>query len=125
MSFLSHGALVTTVHRVLALALILSGAAVADQDAYVFPAKDRFVFPVALGKALLHPCSRSVPKSIGTFWEPTDADIDNMDKQLLDYMTGLQRAQLVGPPAEPYGGQYIGIVVRGKKLIYGDRKSVV
>jgi len=107
-------------HRIVALTLLFAGVSSAEPASYVFPPNGRFIFPVALGKALLHPCSRSVPKSISAFWEPSEADIDSMEKQLVDYMMGLERADSLRPPAASYSRQYIGIVEKGTKLIYGN-----
>jgi len=107
-------------NRMLVFILIYAGIASAASGNYNFPPNGRYVLPVTLGKALLHPCSRSVPKTVTGFWEPTEADIDNLEKQLVNYVAGLERAESLRPPAESYDRQYVGIYVGGAKLIYGN-----
>jgi hypothetical protein len=60
-----------------------------------------------------------VPKITG-YWVPSARDIDDLEKQLVTYMTGLSHAETLRPPPESYDRQYIGIYVKGKKLIYGN-----
>jgi len=103
-----------------AFLLVCTSVVLADTEGYVFPNAGRYILPVTLGEALLHPCSRSVPKAITGFWEPSETDIDNLEQHLLIYMNGLDRAQSQRPPAEAYDRQYVGIVVHGAKLIYGN-----
>lgn len=108
------------VHRILVLLLFFVGVSSAGPAAYVFALKGRYIFPVALGKELVHPCSRSVPEGITGFWAPSESDIDRMEKYLLGYMMALERADSLRPPAEAYDRQYIGIVRKRTKLIYGN-----
>ena len=90
----------------------------AAREGFGFPSDGRNILPVSEGKRLLHPCSRAVPKHVSAFWEPTEKNIDALDMRILPYLGSIAQAGTALPPAESYDRQYVGIVVRGKKLIY-------
>jgi len=90
----------------------------AESDGFSFPMQGRNILPLSEGKRLLHPCSRPAPKHVSVYWEPTEKDIDELDKRILPYLTSIAQSGLALPPAESYDRQYVGIVVKGKKLIY-------
>jgi len=87
----------------------------ADDSLYSFPRTERHILPIAPGKTQVKAC-RAIPKGITAVWEPTDADADSLEALLLGYLNG----SMTAPPRRSYGRQYIGIVVNGKRLIYGN-----
>ena len=103
-----------------AIFLILMNGARAEQEAFSFPAQGRNIMPISVGKALLRPCSRPAPQDVSRFWEPTEMDINNLEKQLVPYLAALQKAGIPLPPPGAYDRQFIGIVLKGKKLIYSN-----
>jgi hypothetical protein len=107
-------------NRAIVLILICVSTVAAAADGYLWPPTGRHILPVRLGKPLLNPCSRPAPKAVSDFWEPTGAEIDNLEKRLVIYMGALEQAGSLRPPAGAYDRQYIGIVVKGARLIYGN-----
>jgi hypothetical protein len=85
----------------------------------VFPPEARHILPVSLGPRMLHPCSRNVPQAT-KFWEPSEADIDRLEIQLRAFVAARVKAQAVFPELGSYGRQYIGIILKGKRFIYGN-----
>lgn len=67
------------------------------------------------GSYLLDQCSRNTPKAVVSYWQPSSADIDNLERRLPVYLSKSAR-----PPDGEYAGTYIGIVTKGRKLIYGS-----
>jgi hypothetical protein len=86
----------------------------ADGPDYTFPRADRHILPIAPGKSQVKAC-RSTPKGITAVWEPTEDDIDMLEAHLSAFLS----RQLM-MPRRSYGRQYIGIVISGKRLIYGN-----
>jgi hypothetical protein len=102
----------------LSLALFWSGIAWAD-TALKLPPEARYILPLAAGPDLLHQCSRLVPPQITGYWIPTEAQIDEFEKQLHKKLSGTTATK--APPANlAYHRQYIGVVSFGKRLIYGN-----
>jgi hypothetical protein len=110
----------TVFRRSIVTVCILVGicAAQTEPKSFSFPPEGRHVMPVSLGKSLLHPCSRSAPTHVTAFWEPTEKEIDDLETRLLPYLTVLAKAGTALPPAELYDRQFVGIVRKGRKLIY-------
>jgi|SRR5450631_527264 hypothetical protein len=102
------------------LVLAGSSAASAPTEVSSFPVEGRHILSVALGKQLLHPCARSVPAGVKIFWVSSQADIDILEQRLVVYMAALEKVQSVWPPAGPFDRHYMGIVVKGTRLIYGN-----
>ena len=101
-----------------ALLLVCACVSYANSETISFPADGRYILAVGEGRRLLHPCSRQTPKHSSAYWEPTDRDIDKLERGLLPYLNSLAMNGAVLPPAQPYDRQYIGITQKGRRLIY-------
>jgi hypothetical protein len=62
---------------------------------------------------VLSPCSRNGPRDVTSTWTPATADILLAESRLKDYV----RTKL-GQSLETYYRQYIGIIIKGKKVLY-------
>jgi hypothetical protein len=76
--------------------------------------------PVSLGKAMLHQCSRDTPDAVSDFWEPSEVEVDNLERRLVLYLAALEKGGSQRPPAGVYSRQYIGVISHGIRLIYGN-----
>ena len=97
----------------------MSGA-LAQAPRFEFPADTSFIFSRSNGESLLHQCSRKTPGAFTDFWEPSPADIGNLEKHLAAYLASLEKAGAARPPFGSYNRQYIGVLIRDKRLIYGN-----
>jgi hypothetical protein len=87
--------------------------------------KQRFVLlPESEARRFTNPsmnlCSRETPRAEGT-WQPSEADLKSLEAHFSDLSKLVSKGspstvQILHP--EQYYRQYIGVVVRGKKLIY-------
>jgi hypothetical protein len=84
-----------------------------------FPPNVRHLLPVSQASRMLHPCSREAPQAT-TFWEPSEAEIDILERQLVIFMRAREQAQSTVPPPGQYGRQYVGFFRNGKPYIYGN-----
>jgi hypothetical protein len=100
---------------------LLSQQIILAQD-YSYKPKYSTILDSTKGSPILHQCSRAAPQKVETFWNPTQSDIDSLEKNLkkvLQLKAGL--CCLMGssvPFIENYGLQYIGIIIKKKKYIY-------
>ncbi len=85
----------------------------------IFPADARHILPLSQAQRMLHPCSRHAPQS-DRFWEPSEAEIDALEKELVTFMRKREQIQSTIPPPGRYGRQYIGFFSAGKPYIYGN-----
>jgi len=114
----------TVIWRTVLLSLVLVGisGAQAPSEGYQFPPEGRSVLDASLGKELMRSqCSRVPPQGIEAFWAPSEHAIENMERRLSNYLTK-QTSKGEGrvPPPGAYDRQYLGIVVKGIRLIYGN-----
>jgi hypothetical protein len=89
-------------------------------------------------------CSRSVPTGISGSWQPSQGQIDELESRLIAWLDARAKenakypptweineetGEYIGewsedkypvPPENAYFRQYVGIIVQGKRLIYGD-----
>jgi uncharacterized protein len=87
---------------------------------YRFPPEGRHILPVTLGKALLQQCSRNTPGAVTTFWQPSESDIVTLEDSLVLFLEGLKKRTSQRPPPGEYDRQYIGVISKGARLIYGS-----
>jgi uncharacterized protein len=116
--FLDFGPIEYEAHVVRFLIDTLKPAA--ETASYRFPFEGRHIMPVSLGKALLQQCSRNTPDAVTDFWEPSEAEVDNLEKRLALYLAALEKGGSQRPPAGKYSRQYIGVISHGIRLIYGN-----
>ena len=87
----------------------------------LLPENGRFVFPVPSGPKLLKQCSRDAPQNIKEFWQPSSAQVEELEKKLVGFLSEREKSHLRVPPDKAfYHRQYIGIVLDGVRLIYGN-----
>jgi hypothetical protein len=79
------------------------------------------VLPESAAQQLTHPCSRPGPPKFEGTWLPGQPDVQGMESRL-SYISRLRsrggiEGQRIAKP-EKYYRQYVGIIVKGRKLIY-------
>jgi hypothetical protein len=109
-----------TSSALLLTALLLAFGISLAADGYRFPEDGRFVMPLRVGQSLTQPCGRVAPKNITGYWRPSLDQIDVMERLLKPYLDGLAQDKYQLPPYGEYDRQYIGIVQKGRKRIYGS-----
>jgi hypothetical protein len=68
-------------------------------------------------------CSRDTPQNVSEFWEPSVEQVDALERHIDDFFSSWHPPERRGVPSErlqDYHRQYLGIVVDGKRLIYGN-----
>jgi hypothetical protein len=95
------------------------GAGPAYSSAAGLPA-GAVILPGSKANALLSQCSRGAPSANGT-WRPSPADIRSLEAQLPSALRRLRATDgALGRAPAGYGRQYVGIVVSGRRLVYGN-----
>jgi hypothetical protein len=108
-------------HRSLIACLIACIAieAVAQSYGLGFPSDGRFVLPKDSASALLQQCSRPAPQGASGYWEPSRSEIEALEVKLVAYLESLSGVE-TPPRGIAYHRQYVGFVLGGTKLIYGN-----
>jgi hypothetical protein len=83
------------------------------------PSSGIFILPVSAGQSLLRQCSRSSPSKVSQFWSPSLEQIQRLERALPTYLRVEGRTPVIADTVA-YHRQYVGIVVNGKRLIYGN-----
>ena len=95
-------------------------AALAQPSQMGLPIGGRFILPTSAGQSLLRQCSRSSPGNVSQFWNPSVEQIQKLERALPGYVRSSQGRKPVIAETVEYHRQYVGIVVNGKHLIYGN-----
>ena len=104
----------------LVLAVAAAGASLAQSLEMKLPGAGVFILPVNAGQSLLRQCSRETPANVSQFWNPSPEQIRKLESLLPQYVRhGVDRNPNI-PDNVEYHRQYVGIVVNGKRLIYGN-----
>jgi hypothetical protein len=98
--------------------MLVFSAASAQSYRLLFPSGKRFVLPVALASSLLSQCSRPTPEGATNFFEPTQAELDELETRLPAYLDSGVSGEF--PPRMQYHRQYIGFVKGGARYVYGS-----
>src|SRR5438105_1271237 len=72
------------------------------------------ILPDSQGPALMRQCSRGAPSEVTSFWTPSSAEIAALEQRLPKFLHKTQ-PEIKLPD---YHRQYVGVVSRGRKLIY-------
>jgi hypothetical protein len=98
--------------------LLLAGVAAARP----VPEARYVVFPGARAAELLNQCSRAAPRPGSASWQPTSQDIAALEKALPDYLVRLRPADAAHwrNVLQEHKRQYVGIIRRGTRSIYGN-----
>jgi hypothetical protein len=100
--------------------LFVAPFAWADSD-ILFPPDARFIFPASAGPVFLKQCSRSTPANVSSFWEPTMAQIEELETRLTAYLSvRVKSGESMPIGSIAYHRQYIGIITDGARRIYGN-----
>src|SRR5690349_4061518 len=72
------------------------------------------ILPASEGPALLKQCSRATPQNVTNYWTPSASQIAELEKRIPEFLhkSGFKRQ------FSKFNCQYVGIIVRGKQLIY-------
>lgn len=84
-------------------------------------ARDRqyAILPVSEARAAIDQCSRNAPEHVTAFWVPTPAQVEAAERALPAYLrTAGERSTRSKIVLREFFRQYVGVVVRGKHLIY-------
>jgi alpha-beta hydrolase superfamily lysophospholipase len=73
-----------------------------EAGSYRFPLEGRHIMAVSLGRAVLQQCSRNTPDAVTAFWEPSEAEVDNLEGKLVLYLAALEKSGSQRPPAGTY-----------------------
>jgi len=104
----------------LACAVAAAGSSIAQSPQIKLPGSGLFILPVDAGQSLLRQCSRAAPANVSQFWNPSPEQIQKLELLLPKYVRyGAGRKPGIPDDVE-YHRQYVGIVVNGKRLIYGN-----
>ncbi len=79
--------------------------------------------PLNAGQAtrLFRQCSRPAPAPEGLTWQPSRAEIDQLEARLPSYLSATQAQGQTTPPVPPqYRGQYVAYTERGQPRIYAS-----
>jgi hypothetical protein len=81
----------------------------------------RFVLVGDARAKVLHQCSRPAPEDVTDFWTPSSKDMDDLESKLTPALTERHMTDLVRSDVlVMYFRQYTGIIVAGRRLIYGN-----
>jgi len=109
-----------SLNALLACTVAAAGGALGQSAEMKLPGAGVFILPVNAGQSLLRQCSRETPDNVSQFWNPSFEQIKKLEGLLPKYVRdGAARKPTVRDGVE-YHRQYVGIVVRGKRLIYGN-----
>ena len=101
-------------------AVAAASASLAQSSQMKLPGAGAFILPVNAGQSLLRQCSRGTPANVSQFWNPSPEQIRRLESLLPQYLRhGTDRNPNI-PENVEYHRQYVGIVVDGKRLIYGN-----
>lgn len=84
------------------------------------PARSAVLLPADQAEKVLNQCSRPAPDTEGT-WQPTPEDLRNAELDLPQVRRLRASCCIIGariPQPQSYQRQYVGIVVRGRRLLY-------
>ena len=79
--------------------------------------------PVNSGQAtrLFDQCSRPAPVPEGLTWQPSRAEVDQLEASLPSYLNAIHAKGQTTPPVPPqYRGQYVAYTERGQPRIYAS-----
>jgi len=78
------------------------------------------VLPVSVAPGVLNQCSRSTPGAPDGYWEPTEHDVQSLERQLPSYLKARaeRSATRVLKQLPRYKRQYAGFLRGGRKTIY-------
>jgi hypothetical protein len=100
--------------------LFVAGQSFAQMASFGLPKTGSFVLSVGLGSALLKQCSRDVPRPVSGFWLPSSEQIAKLEQRAVAYVGDSESKKQRAPDRIAYHRQYVGVVVKGKRLIYGN-----
>jgi hypothetical protein len=104
----------------LVCAVAAAGTALAQSWQIKLPGTGTFILHADAGQSLLRQCSRDAPANVSQFWDPSGEQIQKLELLLPKYVGNDAGQKLRIPGNVEYHRQYIGIVVNGKRLIYGN-----
>jgi hypothetical protein len=84
------------------------------------PSSGLFILPVSAGQSVLRQCSRSSPSNVSQFWSPSLEQIQRLESALSTYIRLGDGPKPVIANSVQYHRQYVGIIVNGRRLIYGN-----
>ena len=99
---------------------IASATCFAEPSEFQLPPNGFVILPASHGAALLKQCSRSTPQNVSEFWQPSQSQIAVLEKSLPNFILARATRHEPIPDLRPYHRQYVGVVVNGERLIYGN-----
>lgn len=77
------------------------------------------VVPNDAGPDLLRQCSRRSVENVESYWQPSTRQIRELEERLPAFLKK-KDVRAPGQPLQEYYRQYVGVVAKGHKLIYGN-----
>ena len=85
-----------------------------------FPDAGKFILSSSFGPQLLKQCSRSAPEGAKDFWQPTAAEISELERLLILNLDARVKRGAGVPPNGNYHRQYVGFTKGRVRFIYGN-----
>jgi hypothetical protein len=85
-----------------------------------FSGGGRFALPARVGPALLKQCSRQAPEGATDFWQPSIAELDELERLLFMNLAFREKKGAGLPPKATYHRQYVGFKKGKVRYIYGN-----
>jgi hypothetical protein len=95
-----------------------ASGAVQEQVAELWTAETRTVLTGDAARTLAHQCSRVSPGPVEGVWTPSDADIAQLEDELILVVAQEQERAGESPSPGGYYRQYAGFVIGGQRIIY-------
>lgn len=89
-----------------------------EQVAALWTAETRTVLTGDAARTLAHQCSRISPGPIEDVWTPSDAEIAELEDELILLVAREQERAGESPSPGGYYRQYAGFVIGGRRIIY-------
>lgn len=108
------------IHTAFFLLAVASAPFAFGQD-YKMPANGRLILPLRGGKKIFDQCSRHAPAPTSDLWEPTAADIAQLEGLLPKFLAAREKSGRSLPPkGKTYHRQYVGFIRSGERYIYAN-----
>lgn len=103
------------------LALLLAGAATAQQPGALLSPEGALSISKAEAPLLFRQCSRQAPVPEGGLWLPSTAEVVALEARVAKHLAALPTGAQVRPASSvQYRGQYVGFMRGGVRLIYAS-----
>lgn len=100
--------------------MLLGQTSIFASTNFSFPDSGKFALTAKSGPPLFKQCSRSAPERIVEFWQPSAAEINELERLLIGNLAAREKRGTAIPPSSSYHRQYIGFTKNKIRFIYGN-----